>query len=303
MCSEFAKGFCPRGEKCNHWHGDGEPAHGAARSSGGTEEPAKDLPDDILIWQFEEVKSQHGGRAEELRAEMQRRGYVDGDWNCRSCRFLNYRKRGICKNCGKPKNDGPSGEWRCACGYHNFGSRWHCKQCHASAPPGVIEAGNATQPGRGAGPDSGYGRPHDDDGRERDSSRGRGDGARRERGRGRSRSRDRDRDRRSRGGYRDERSRSRDRRRGGRSRSWDRGRERRSRNRDRDRQRRSRSRNGDRRRRSRSRGADPDYGRQEEDVDMATAFFDGTKWVTMSVCPFWKQGTCQKGSKCKYPHA
>ncbi|KAK1575098.1 hypothetical protein Q3G72_002559 [Acer saccharum] len=79
-----------------------------------------------------------------------------GDWNCRSCQYLNFQRRDSCQRCGDSKSGdlggfggrggGPSsfgfgtgsdvrpGDWYCAagnCGAHNFASRSSCFKCGA----------------------------------------------------------------------------------------------------------------------------------------------------------------------------
>ena len=34
----------------------------------------------------------------------------DGDWKCRSCSYINFRRRGTCNGCTKPKNWVPESE-------------------------------------------------------------------------------------------------------------------------------------------------------------------------------------------------
>ncbi|CAD5186701.1 unnamed protein product [Musa acuminata subsp. malaccensis] len=78
-----------------------------------------------------------------------------GDWNCRSCQHFNFSRRSSCQNCGelRSSSDFPDhgcfgggrgeslnglggsnirpGDWRCACGGHNFASRSICHSCGA----------------------------------------------------------------------------------------------------------------------------------------------------------------------------
>ncbi|URE48614.1 RNA-binding protein C17H9.04c [Musa troglodytarum] len=78
-----------------------------------------------------------------------------GDWNCRSCQHFNFSRRSSCQNCGELRSscDFPDhgsfgssrgeslnglsgtsirpGDWRCACGGHNFASRSICHTCGA----------------------------------------------------------------------------------------------------------------------------------------------------------------------------
>lgn len=68
------------------------------------------------------------------------------DWDCRSCRYLNFGKRESCQRCGEPKLglgtpaggalSNPSnwavkpGDWYCYnCGVHNYASRSNCFKC------------------------------------------------------------------------------------------------------------------------------------------------------------------------------
>ncbi|KAM7276035.1 hypothetical protein ACFE04_017901 [Oxalis oulophora] len=85
-----------------------------------------------------------------------------GDWNCRSCQYLNFQRRDSCQRCSEPRTTGiggPGGEymsfgpgrgstfgfstgpdvrpgdWYCAvgnCGAHNFASRSSCFKCGAA---------------------------------------------------------------------------------------------------------------------------------------------------------------------------
>ncbi|KAJ9184009.1 hypothetical protein P3X46_007794 [Hevea brasiliensis] len=78
-----------------------------------------------------------------------------GDWNCRSCQYLNFQRRESCQRCGEPrpgeKGDhygsfggqgdssfgltGPdvrAGDWYCTCRVHNYASRSSCFKCGAS---------------------------------------------------------------------------------------------------------------------------------------------------------------------------
>lgn len=73
-----------------------------------------------------------------------------GDWNCRSCQYLNFQRRDSCQRCGEPRPGdygglsrgsssfgftGPDvrpGDWYCTignCGAHNFASRSSCFKC------------------------------------------------------------------------------------------------------------------------------------------------------------------------------
>nr|XP_027084221.1 TATA-binding protein-associated factor 2N-like isoform X1 [Coffea arabica] len=78
-----------------------------------------------------------------------------GDWNCRSCQYLNFQRRDSCQRCGDPRpgerggdfmgrgnssfgfSSGPDvrpGDWYCSfgtCGAHNFASRSSCFKCGA----------------------------------------------------------------------------------------------------------------------------------------------------------------------------
>ncbi|KAL2517584.1 Ran BP2/NZF zinc finger-like superfamily protein [Abeliophyllum distichum] len=80
-----------------------------------------------------------------------------GDWNCRSCQYLNFQRRDSCQKCGDPRPGergdygsfgggrgalsfgltGPDvrpGDWYCSvsnCGAHNFASRSSCFKCGA----------------------------------------------------------------------------------------------------------------------------------------------------------------------------
>ncbi|XP_065850771.1 putative RNA-binding protein involved in heterochromatin assembly [Euphorbia lathyris] len=79
-----------------------------------------------------------------------------GDWNCRSCQYLNFQRRDSCQRCGEARpgsgdnygsgfglssfgfNTGPDvrpGDWYCTisnCGAHNFASRSSCFKCGAT---------------------------------------------------------------------------------------------------------------------------------------------------------------------------
>ncbi|XP_057510384.1 uncharacterized protein LOC130792827 [Actinidia eriantha] len=82
-----------------------------------------------------------------------------GDWNCRSCQYLNFQRRDSCQRCKEPRSGergdygsfggrggggssfgfstGPDvrpGDWYCNvgnCGAHNFASRSSCFKCGA----------------------------------------------------------------------------------------------------------------------------------------------------------------------------
>ncbi|KAF7830271.1 zinc finger Ran-binding domain-containing protein 2-like [Senna tora] len=80
-----------------------------------------------------------------------------GDWNCRSCNYLNFQRRESCQRCGEARlggdfggfggrgsssssfafTTGPDvrpGDWYCTvanCGAHNFASRSSCFKCGA----------------------------------------------------------------------------------------------------------------------------------------------------------------------------
>ncbi|XP_072959427.1 RNA-binding protein involved in heterochromatin assembly dri1-like [Typha angustifolia] len=71
-----------------------------------------------------------------------------GDWNCRSCEYLNFCKRESCQRCGEAKLgverrseygsisgggwDVKPGDWYCSCGVHNYASRPNCFKCSAT---------------------------------------------------------------------------------------------------------------------------------------------------------------------------
>uniref|UniRef100_A0A804IMN4 RanBP2-type domain-containing protein n=1 Tax=Musa acuminata subsp. malaccensis TaxID=214687 RepID=A0A804IMN4_MUSAM len=69
-----------------------------------------------------------------------------GDWICRSCQYDNFCWRESCQRCKKAKVGGDEGDrgspnaswdvkpgdWRCACGVHNYASRPSCFKCGAS---------------------------------------------------------------------------------------------------------------------------------------------------------------------------
>ncbi|KAJ3683601.1 hypothetical protein LUZ60_013828 [Juncus effusus] len=77
-----------------------------------------------------------------------------GDWNCRSCQYLNFTRREMCQRCSDPRppsafipgaGSGRStvvlrGDWYCTCGYHNFASRTNCLKCTASKNTSAGEA-------------------------------------------------------------------------------------------------------------------------------------------------------------------
>ncbi|KAK4745972.1 hypothetical protein SAY87_012284 [Trapa incisa] len=82
-----------------------------------------------------------------------------GDWNCRSCHYLNFQRRDSCQRCGDSRagagdygstfggsrgngssfgfttgSDVRPGDWYCTagnCGTHNFASRSSCFKCGA----------------------------------------------------------------------------------------------------------------------------------------------------------------------------
>lgn len=50
-----------------------------------------------------------------------------GDWKCK-CGYENFASRTHCKNCSGPKAH--PGDWVCsACRFNNFAGRTHCKNC------------------------------------------------------------------------------------------------------------------------------------------------------------------------------
>ncbi|XP_038974835.1 uncharacterized RNA-binding protein C17H9.04c-like isoform X1 [Phoenix dactylifera] len=69
-----------------------------------------------------------------------------GDWNCRSCQYVNFCRRESCQRCGEAKlgvdrpdytsNSGAwdvkPGDWYCLCGVHNYASRANCLKCGAA---------------------------------------------------------------------------------------------------------------------------------------------------------------------------
>ncbi|XP_034683891.1 TATA-binding protein-associated factor 2N-like [Vitis riparia] len=109
-----------------------------------------------------------------------------GDWNCRSCQYLNFQRRDSCQRCGEPRPGdrgdyggfsrgsssfgftGPDvrpGDWYCTignCGAHNFASRSSCFKCGGlkDESSGGYE-GDMSRPrgfGFGSGGSSGSGR-------------------------------------------------------------------------------------------------------------------------------------------------
>ncbi|CAL9084441.1 unnamed protein product [Musa textilis] len=70
-----------------------------------------------------------------------------GDWICRSCQYDNFCWRESCQRCKKAKVGGDEGDhgsvneswdvkpgdWRCACGVHNYASRPSCFKCAGRA--------------------------------------------------------------------------------------------------------------------------------------------------------------------------
>ncbi|RWW15226.1 hypothetical protein BHE74_00043971 [Ensete ventricosum] len=78
-----------------------------------------------------------------VREKMSRKA---GDWICRSCQYDNFCWRESCQRCKKAKVGGEEGDrgsvneswdvkpgdWRCACGVHNYASRPSCFKCGAS---------------------------------------------------------------------------------------------------------------------------------------------------------------------------
>nr|XP_010925171.2 zinc finger Ran-binding domain-containing protein 2 [Elaeis guineensis] len=77
------------------------------------------------------------------RENMERK---PGDWNCRSCQYVNFCRRDSCQRCGEPKLgvdrpdytsisgvwDVKPGDWYCSCGVHNYASRSNCFKCGAA---------------------------------------------------------------------------------------------------------------------------------------------------------------------------
>ena len=77
------------------------------------------------------------------RENMERK---PGDWNCRSCQYVNCCRRDSCQRCGEPKLgvdrpdytsisgvwDVKPGDWYCSCGVHNYASRSNCFKCGAA---------------------------------------------------------------------------------------------------------------------------------------------------------------------------
>ncbi|ROT73755.1 tRNA-guanine transglycosylase [Penaeus vannamei] len=78
-----------------------------------------------------------------------------GDWDCPSCKFINYASRTACLKCRIPKDmdsfgsggrvggggggirDMRPGDWICPeCKYHNFSSRGICNKC--PCPRGML---------------------------------------------------------------------------------------------------------------------------------------------------------------------
>ncbi|KAG1346205.1 hypothetical protein COCNU_06G000340 [Cocos nucifera] len=69
-----------------------------------------------------------------------------GDWNCRSCEYVNFCRRDSCQRCGEPKLgvdrpdytsssgvwDVKPGDWYCLCGVRNFANRPKCLKCGAA---------------------------------------------------------------------------------------------------------------------------------------------------------------------------
>ncbi|KAL2548235.1 Ran BP2/NZF zinc finger-like superfamily protein [Forsythia ovata] len=103
-----------------------------------------------------------------------------GDWNCRSCQYLNFQRRDSCQRCREPRAGdygisfggrggspsfgftGPDvrpGDWYCAmgnCGAHNFASRSSCFKCgalkdHESSGGGGFDAETSRPRGFGFG--------------------------------------------------------------------------------------------------------------------------------------------------------
>ncbi|PSS01138.1 Zinc finger, RanBP2-type protein [Actinidia chinensis var. chinensis] len=111
-----------------------------------------------------------------------------GDWNCRSCQYLNFQRRDSCQRCGEPKpgergdygsfggrggsssfgfSTGPDvrpGDWYCNignCGTHNFASRSSCFKCGAfkdDSPSGGFDSDMPRARGFGFGGGSGSSR-------------------------------------------------------------------------------------------------------------------------------------------------
>ncbi|KAE9603716.1 hypothetical protein Lal_00001978 [Lupinus albus] len=98
-----------------------------------------------------------------------------GDWNCRTCKHMNFQRRESCQRCGEPRGatdlysgggggggasfggrgsssfgtftTGPDvrpGDWYCTvanCGAHNFASRSSCFKCGASKEDSITGGG------------------------------------------------------------------------------------------------------------------------------------------------------------------
>ncbi|XP_020097703.1 TATA-binding protein-associated factor 2N-like [Ananas comosus] len=89
-----------------------------------------------------------------------------GDWNCRSCQYLNFSRRDVCQRCGDPRSNSSDrsdyanfgggrggssfgfggsdvrpGDWYCSCGAHNFASRSNCFKCNAFKEDSAIGGG------------------------------------------------------------------------------------------------------------------------------------------------------------------
>ncbi|THU72110.1 hypothetical protein C4D60_Mb04t08660 [Musa balbisiana] len=89
---------------------------------------------------------------ERAREKMSRKA---GDWICRSCQYDNFCWRESCQRCKKAKVGGDEGDrgsgnaswdvkpgdWRCACGVHNFASRPSCFKCGRAATSTTTQAG------------------------------------------------------------------------------------------------------------------------------------------------------------------
>ncbi|KAI3512399.1 hypothetical protein L1887_19714 [Cichorium endivia] len=112
-----------------------------------------------------------------------------GDWNCRSCQHLNFKRRDSCQRCGEARHGGGGGgfggrgsingsafgftagpdvrpgDWYCNvgnCGAHNFASRSSCFKCAAfkddlASSGGVFDGDMSRGRGFGFGGGSGGG--------------------------------------------------------------------------------------------------------------------------------------------------
>eukprot|EP01084_Bolivina_argentea_P264543 448130_1 len=60
-------------------------------------------------------------------------GYRTCDWYCDLCKYKNFARNEVCRQCNKRKTPKKHGDWDCAqCGVLNFASRNKCFKCNAS---------------------------------------------------------------------------------------------------------------------------------------------------------------------------